>query len=173
MKTMTVILITALILAAFAAGIYTGYYNHPVVAKIIDASIMASYEVSYDGLIEVNVSIQPPNVRLDSDCRRIAFDVTPDQAMSIYNGLHNAMYTRPLTLDIMKDIVNNFGIKALQVKIDRYENDIYYATITLRKGDEILVIDARPSDSIGLAAREKLPVYFKKSLFEEKAVKVC
>lgn len=158
------------IVAAFGAGIYAGYVYHPVVAKVAGIS---QYQVPYDGLVEVEVSIEPPNVRLDNECRRVAFDVTADQAMSIYNTLYGVSSVRPLTQDIMKDVLENFGVDILQVKIDRYEDEIYYATITLRQGNDILVLDARPSDSISLALRKGIPVYFKKSLFDEKSVGVC
>jgi len=43
----------------------------------------------------------------------------------------------------------------------------------MRSGDDILVLDARPSDSIALALRQNLPVYFDGSLFTEKSVGVC
>ncbi len=159
-----------LIAVAFAAGIYIGYVRHPDVSEAVR---LVNYDLSFEDLVEVNVSIEPPNVRLDSACRRISFDVTADQAMSIYNGIHGTMNVRPLTQDMMTDLMQNFGIEILQAKIDRFDDEIYYATITMRKDNEILVMDARPSDTIALALRAGVPVNFKKSLFDEKSERFC
>ncbi len=156
--------------AAFSGGVYVGYFNHPLISDVVKLS---PYGVSFDGLVEVDVSMEPPNVRLENGCRRVAFDVTADQSLAIYNALHSTWSVRPLTQDIMKDVMDNFGVKILQVKIDRYEDEIYYATLTMRRGDEVLVLDARPSDSIALALRQNLPVYFDSILFAEKSVRVC
>ena len=164
------ILLVVLVVAAFAAGLYAGYVMHPEVSEAVR---FAKYDLSLDEFLEVNVSIEPPNVRLDSACRRVAFDVTPDQSMSIYNGIHGTMNVRPLTHDIVNDVLDNFGVEIMQVKIDRFEDEIYYATITMKKGNDILMLDARPSDSIALALRSKVAVHFKKSIFEERSFGVC
>ncbi|MBI2172780.1 MAG: bifunctional nuclease family protein [Candidatus Aenigmarchaeota archaeon] len=170
MKGRILLAIVLAAVAAFSGGVYVGYIHHLAVSDVVKLS---PYGVSFDGLVEVDVSMEPPNVRLDNSCRRVAFDVTADQSLAIYNGLHGAWSVRPLTQDIMKDVLDNFGVKLLQVKIDRYEDEIYYATLTMRRGDDILVLDARPSDSIALALRQNLPVYFDGSLFAEKSVRVC
>jgi len=117
MKGRTILVIALAAVAAFLGGIYMGYFYHPIVPESLK---MSPYGVSFDGLVEVDVSIEPPNVRLDNSCRRVAFDVTADQSLAIYNGLHGTWSVRPLTQDIMKDVMDNFGVKLLQVKIDRY-----------------------------------------------------
>ena len=73
----------------------------------------------------------------------------------------------------MKDMLDIFGIQVLQVKIDRYVSDIYYATIILNQGNRILELDARPSDSIALAARTGSKLYIKRNILEMNGDYLC
>lgn len=160
-----------LILLAFFVGVNVGgyFYQPPYITEIFNATNF----VSTEGLTEVDLQINVTTVHLIGGCYEVSFDVTPDQAFSISRGIEKNIGARPLTHDIMKDVLDTFGISILQIRIDRYDDGIYYATIVLLKDNKILELDARPSDSIALALRTGRRIYFKRSLLETSGGYVC
>lgn len=95
--------------------------------------------------------------------------IAVDQAHEMVRTMHNISAERPLTHDLIKKILDSANIKVAYVSIDRLEGEIYYATIAAGNGAAIK-IDARPSDSIILALKNKVPIYAHKRLMEEKSV---
>ena len=160
------------VLVAFGAGIGIGNYLYQ--------SNLASYitnqtygTVSTEGLTRIVPSINGTTIHLTGECLEISFDVTPDQAYSITKGVEKTVASRPLTHDILKDILDNFGVEVLQIKIDRYQNSIYYATITLKQGNKLLELDARPSDSIALVLRTGNILYIASNILEGNGKRIC
>ena len=167
MKNIMIILLA--LLALFVGINIGGYFYQPPYMKTINTT----YTTSTEGFTEVETRINGTKVYLIGGCYAISFDVTPDQAYSIQKGIERTIGVRPLTHDIMKDILENFDISILQIKIDRYQNDIYYASITLRRGNQVLDLDARPSDSIALALRTNMLLYFKQNILEANGDYIC
>lgn len=156
---------------AFVVGAAVSYYYFQLPVGQTANEIFEP--VSTDGLTKIMPSINGTTITLSGSCRAISFDVTVDQAYSIAKGLERSIGARPLTHDIVRDILENFGIGIAQIKIDRYQNEIYYATIILRQGDNILELDARPSDSIALAVRTNTPLYMRSDILEANGDSVC
>ncbi|MBI2579060.1 MAG: bifunctional nuclease family protein [Candidatus Aenigmarchaeota archaeon] len=167
------VLVVILVAAAFFIGIGIGsrYRIAPVEEAIDQASISAI--TASPGFIEAETSIQGNTVSLKNGCRLIQFEVTPDQAYSIATGLANTSSQRPLTHDIFREALDNYDVHVLRINIDRFEEEIYKATIYFRRGNSVLALDARPSDSIALAGRYGIPLYIKGSILEEKGQKIC
>ena len=160
------------ILIAFGIGIGIGNYLYQ--SSLVSYVANQTYQpVSTEGLTPITPTINDTTIHLTGGCLEISFDVTPDQAYSIAKGIEKSVSSRPLTHDIMKDILDNFGVEVLQVKIDRYLNSIYYATITLRQGNKLLELDARPSDSIALALRTGNTLYISTNIIEANGQNVC
>ena len=166
MKNITIILG---ILLAFLVGMNIGGYFY----KLPYSQNETAYEPSLSGYAHVQPTINSTTIYIASGCNVITFDVTADQAYSIANGMQNTLSSRPLTHDIMTDLMDVFGIQITQIKIDRYANGIYYTTIIFRSGDKVLELDARPSDAIALATRTKTPVYIRESFLELNGEKIC
>ncbi|HDD71504.1 MAG TPA: bifunctional nuclease family protein, partial [Candidatus Aenigmarchaeota archaeon] len=74
--------------------------------------------------------------------------VDKSQAISIARGQNNIRYFRPLTHDLADDILKNYGIKILMVKITELKNNTYFARLILRQGNKVLSLDSRPSDAL-------------------------
>jgi bifunctional DNase/RNase len=164
MKNLTVALIA---FVALIAGILIA----PQAATT--ANTLFDYQVSNEGFTIVRPYINGTTIYLSSDCYVISFDVTPDQAYSIEKGMEGSLGPRPLTHDIMKDILDNYKINITNIRIDRYDNEIYYATIYMRQENKILELDARPSDSIALSIRTGIPIYFRDSILMDRGVYIC
>lgn len=129
--------------------------------------------ISNAGFVPVNVTIVRNHITLISGCSAIAFDVTDDQAISIFNALEKTTTVRPLAHEIMRDIIEEFGIKVLATRIEKYENDIYYARMFLQHGDRILDLDARPSDTIALSLRTGNILYMNETMLNERGINIC
>ena len=81
------------------------------------------------------------------------------EASAIIRKIENISVSRPMTHDLIIQIVEQLGGKIDRIEINDVEKETYYANIYLVKGDEELVIDARPSDAIAIATRVDAPIY--------------
>ena len=81
------------------------------------------------------------------------------EASAIIRCIEGLVVARPMTHDLITNIVEKTGYKIEKVEINDVEKDTYYATIFMRKGKELLEIDSRPSDAIAIAMRAGAPIY--------------
>ncbi len=67
---------------------------------------------------------------------------------------------RPLTHDLLNNMIQHLGATVQKVIIDKLEFNTFYAKVILRTDhDQVKEIDARPSDSIALALRANAPIF--------------
>lgn len=99
--------------------------------------------------------------------RRIPIIVGYAEAQSIECLLQKIKTPRPMTHELTSEILNCFEIKIESVIIKHLDNGIFTADITLRKGEDAHVLDARSSDAIALAMRAGAPIYTTKDLIEK------
>ncbi len=82
------------------------------------------------------------------------------EAFSIHLALEGYKPRRPLTHDLMVNILETLGITVEKVTIDAVVDNLFTATIILKnESGKRWYIDARPSDSIALALRVKAPIF--------------
>jgi uncharacterized protein len=78
---------------------------------------------------------------------------------------------RPLTHDLMNNVLKGFGISIERVLITDLKNSTYFARLILKQdnelGQKIVEIDARPSDCLALATAQKRPIFVRSALFEQ------
>ncbi|CAM6128290.1 unnamed protein product [Calypogeia fissa] len=92
----------------------------------------------------------------------------------LMKGLHETTKMgRPNQYQILKDIVGVLNYEARMVRVTERVLDTYYARIYIGKpgDDDLLSVDARPSDAINLAVRCKVPIYVNKSIIAADAVR--
>ncbi|WP_224269095.1 bifunctional nuclease family protein [Haloprofundus salinisoli] len=89
--------------------------------------------------------------------------VTADQAQTIRLGLAGEPFERPLTHDLLVEMVTEFGGAIDGVRIDDLTDGTFYAKLDAERyedGEPVsYVFDARPSDAIALAVRVDCPIY--------------
>lgn len=98
-------------------------------------------------------------------------DVVPifigfEEAASIARGLEATPSPRPFTHDLTLDIVEELGGRVDRVVVAAVEDSTYIADLHLDTPRDGVVVDARPSDSLALAARTSAPVEVTESVFE-------
>jgi hypothetical protein len=86
------------------------------------------------------------------------------EAESIVMQMHNIKRVRPLTHDLCRSLILGLGGALRRVQITRVEKNTYYAELHINRGDAVVQIDARPSDSIAVALRLAAPIFAAESL---------
>jgi bifunctional DNase/RNase len=89
------------------------------------------------------------------------------EARAIAMELAGQSFQRPLTHDLLKTVIEGLGGKVRKICIEELKNNTFYAKIFIDKDEEIVGIDARPSDSIALALRAKSPIFIAEELLRE------
>ena len=90
------------------------------------------------------------------------------EATSIDRRVKNIARPRPLTHDLLAGIVHAMGGHLKSVLIHELRDATYYAKLQIEQDDEVLQIDARPSDAIAMAvtADPPLPIFVEEEVIE-------
>lgn len=86
------------------------------------------------------------------------------EAESIVMQMHNLKRDRPLTHDLCKSLIIGLGGALRRVQITRVQKNTYFAELHIHRGDTIVHVDARPSDSIAIALRLEAPIFAPEAL---------
>ena len=76
---------------------------------------------------------------------------------------------RPLTHDLMKNIIGDLGSKVESVQVTHLSDGVFYSKIMLEKGVDV---SARPSDAIALALRTGALIYATEDLFQAAGIEI-
>ena len=103
--------------------------------------------------------------------KSIVFYIEPAIGASINAALAGQASPRPLTHDLMMDMLKTFGGTVQRVLIVKVEEDVFYARLFIEAQNEIMEkkiieLDARPSDCIALAVRAGAPMFVLESVWE-------
>jgi hypothetical protein len=96
--------------------------------------------------------------------RMIPIYIGHAEANAIAMELADVKFERPLTHDLMQQVIIGLGAELSRVVLTRVEKSTYYAELHLRRDDHVIQIDARPSDSIAMALRLKAPIFASEDL---------
>lgn len=81
------------------------------------------------------------------------------EASAIIRCIEGLVVVRPMTHDLVANIIKETGYKVEKIVINDVEKETYYATIYINNGEKVLEIDSRPSDAIAIAMRASAPIY--------------
>lgn len=117
-------------------------------------------EVRVEGLLLDSVSNSPVVLLREINGDRVLpIVVGALEASAIAYALEKTTFPRPLTLDLMRLLVEGLHGTIRRVVITRIEKEVYYAEVVIEAEGRVAAIDARPSDSVGLALRAGVPVF--------------
>jgi len=91
------------------------------------------------------------------------------EASSIATALENIETPRPMTHDLIKNILDSLGVKVLKIEVNDLKDNTYYALIHVDVNKKRMVIDSRPSDAIAIALRTKAPIFVEESVIQRSA----
>jgi len=106
---------------------------------------------------------------VDSD-RYLPIWIGPCEADAITVTLQEMEVSRPLTHDLLKNVIGEMGGEVEQIFISDLRSDVFYARIIMAVGGKRLEIDSRPSDALALAVRLHVPVYIEEAVMDKAAV---
>src|SRR5919199_3142707 len=92
------------------------------------------------------------------------------EAESIVMEMKGLRPPRPLTHDLCKRLITGLGGSLRRVQITRVKENTYYAELHIHRGEDLIQVDARPSDSIAIALRLSAPIFAQESLLTAIAV---
>ena len=82
------------------------------------------------------------------------------EASAIIRKIENLTVSRPMTHDLVVNLIKKTGYKLEKIEINDVEKETYYATLFLRDSDgNIKELDSRPSDAIAVAIRVDAPIF--------------
>jgi hypothetical protein len=103
-------------------------------------------------------------------------DAASDTVMPIWVGLFEANAIaveiekvappRPMTHDLIRNLVGYLNARLERVVITEIKNDTFHALLWLRQGTDLVSVDVRPSDAIALAMRADCPIFVTEEVFQ-------
>jgi hypothetical protein len=92
------------------------------------------------------------------------------EADSILRELQKVEPPRPMTYELMKNVITQMGGVVDKVIINDLRDSTYYAEVHILQGNNLLIIDSRPSDAINIALRFSAPIFVEESVLEKSKV---
>ncbi len=124
-------------------------------------------EVKVKALLLDKTNNTPLVLLIEEESQRvIPIWIGTTEALAIGMALEKVNFSRPLTHDLILNVMETLGAVLEKVIIDSIKSDVYYATLVLREVEEESVpdeekieVDARPSDAIVLALKTSAPIF--------------
>ena len=92
------------------------------------------------------------------------------EAAAILMKLQGAQTPRPMTHDLLNDMLENLEAKCERVSVTELRDNTFYASITISVNGSEIEIDSRPSDAIALAVRCQAPIFAAEEVIDESSI---
>jgi bifunctional DNase/RNase len=118
----------------------------------------------------IRVSLISPHrivvLREEDGERYVPIWVGPNEAESLSINLRGTEVPRPLTHDLLKQLVEALDATVSHILISDLRDEVFYATIVLESEGRVVEVDARPSDAINLAVRSSAAIFVSERVLE-------
>ena len=92
------------------------------------------------------------------------------EAAAIALALQGVVTPRPMTHDLLKNILEEMSVEVQRIVITELRDGTYYAVISMRRDGESYEVSSRPSDAIALAVRIHAPIYANEEVLSEASI---
>jgi bifunctional DNase/RNase len=96
--------------------------------------------------------------------------IGPGEADAIALRLQNVTVPRPLTHDLLSDVISSLDAQVDRIVVSDLSDDTFYAKIVLQVNGSTMEVDSRPSDALALAVRTESPIYAEDAVVEKAAI---
>jgi bifunctional DNase/RNase len=93
------------------------------------------------------------------------------EARAIAMELAQQRYERPLTHDLLYQVICSLGHRVDHVEVTKLEEGVFFAELNLVGGEDIVKVDSRASDAVALALRAGAPIFVAEEVLEQAAVR--
>lgn len=125
-------------------------------------------------LVAVRVDIQSKNpvvlLQEREGARTLPIFIGPAEARAIALALEGVVTERPMTHDLIRDLLESLGARLARVVVTELRDTTYFAEMHLDVGDRRLVVSSRPSDAIAVAVRTGTALFVGDELLESEGV---
>jgi len=106
----------------------------------------------------------------ENQSRWLPIVVGSSEAQAIALQLENISPPRPLTHDLIRNLLETMDAKIERIVVNDLRDNTYFALMGLRMQGEFRNIDARPSDAIALALRAEAPIFVDGNVMRQAAI---
>jgi bifunctional DNase/RNase len=96
--------------------------------------------------------------------------IGPAEADAIAVRLQDVAVARPLTHDLLRNMIDHLGGKVAYIVVSDLSNDTFFARIVLDVDGRTVEVDSRPSDAIALAVRVEAPIFAEEAVLDRAGV---
>lgn len=96
--------------------------------------------------------------------------IGPYEAEAIALRLQNREVARPLTHDLLNNIIHKMGGEVSYIAVTDLRDDTFFGRITVRLDGRQVEIDSRPSDAIALAVRANVPIFVEENVMTQAGI---
>jgi uncharacterized protein len=140
--------------------------SRPQGQRILSMQQMQIYGVSFD-----MVGKQPIVLLKTVDGNRfLPIWIGHPEAAAILMKLQGASTPRPMTHDLLNDLLDQLDAKCERVSVTELRDNTFYASITISVNGSEMEIDSRPSDALALAVRTSAPIFAADDVIEESSI---
>src|SRR3984893_18077113 len=118
-----------------------------IISEVIDHQMIFLKEVEGDRLFPIVIGI---------------FEAT-----SIDRRVKKMNSPRPLTHDLIANVIDSLGAELQDIYINELREHTYFAKLRIRQNGELVEIDSRPSDAIALAVTVDVPIFVADDIIDE------
>lgn len=102
--------------------------------------------------------------------RRLPIIIGMFEAQAIAIEIEKIIPNRPMTHDLFKSFAHSFNYKVKEIIISDLKEGVFFAKIVCDNGQDVVEIDARPSDAIAIGLRFESPIYTYESILAEAGI---
>jgi bifunctional DNase/RNase len=106
----------------------------------------------------------------DGEGRTLPIFIGTPEAAAIAYALQGVTMPRPMTHDLMRDVLSSLDVEIERVVITELQNSTYYAELRLRRGTDVTVVSSRPSDAVAVAVRTGSPLFVSDELMDAEGI---
>jgi uncharacterized protein len=94
------------------------------------------------------------------------------EATSIAFALQGVVTARPMTHDLMRDLLSELGVHVDRIVVTELRDGTFYAEIQMTQAQQSVVVSSRPSDAIALAVRATVPIFANEHVLAEAGIHI-
>lgn len=152
----------------------------PLLTENEDKQILPTKE-RRNKMIQVSVADVIPNQETNlhalilwdkAEARILPIYVGRWEGLAIALGMSDISLPRPMTYKFISMLLEAVETRLDSVRIETLREKTYYAVVSLRSGDKVREVDARPSDAIALALHTNSPIYVAQDLLEQHGIDI-
>jgi bifunctional DNase/RNase len=102
--------------------------------------------------------------------RTLPIFIGAPEATAIAFALQGMDTPRPMTHDLIRDLLDALGAEVVRVVITELKTATYFAEIVLRHGEREVPVSSRPSDAVAVAVRTGTPLFVADDLMENEGI---